>query len=124
LFESTPEPRKRCVQQNRSFLTSKVRGKKHLITKNEKEGRCSSDGNGASPSVEMIVHHSGNPERSIPAERRAHQVPLDDTLMVTADNFLLLVLVLAAELELGGELDAEGLPETVSSPKISEKKGI
>jgi hypothetical protein len=66
------------------------------------------------------VHHSSNPERTIPAESSVHQVPLDSTLMVTADDFLLFGLVLAVELELGAELDDVEL--TLSCPEISEKK--
>jgi hypothetical protein len=64
------------------------------------------------------VHHSNNPERSIPAESRVHQVPLDDTLMATADDFLLLELVPPVELELEAEPDAEGVLETVICPEI------
>ena len=47
---------------------------------------------------ELIVH-SVNTERSMPAKRSVHHVPLDDTLMVVADDFLSPELVL--ELELG-----------------------
>ena len=32
----------------------------------------------------LIVHHSINTERSIPAKRRVHNVSLDDSLMVVA----------------------------------------
>ena len=53
--------------------------------------------------LELTVHHSSNPESSITAKVRAHQVPLDDTLMATADDFLILVLVLPVELELETE---------------------
>ena len=51
--------------------------------------------------LQLIAHHSNNLERSIPAESRVNQVLLDDTLMVAADNVLLLELV--AELKLGLE---------------------
>jgi hypothetical protein len=51
--------------------------------------------------LELVAHHSNNLERSIPAESRVDQVLLDDTLMVAADNVLLLELV--AELKLGLE---------------------
>ena len=61
-----------------------------------------------------------NTERTIPAESSVHQVPLDITLMVTADDFLLFELVLAVELKLGAELDDVEL--TVSCPEISEEK--
>jgi hypothetical protein len=40
--------------------------------------------------LEPTVHHCSNPERSIKAESRVHQVPLDDTLMATADDFLVI----------------------------------
>jgi hypothetical protein len=73
---------------------------------------------GVSP-FKLIVHHSINTERSIPADRRVHNVPLDDTLMVVADDFLLLVLALA--LALGAAPDALlELLATVSCPEISE----
>ena len=49
-----------------------------------------------------------------------HQVPLDNTPMVTADDFLLFELVLVVELELGAELDDVEL--TVSRPEISKEK--
>ena len=51
--------------------------------------------------LELIAHHSNNLERSIRAESRVNQVLLDDTLMVAAENVLLLELV--AELKLGLE---------------------
>ena len=55
--------------------------------------------------LDPTVHHSSNPERTTPAERSVHKVPLDNMLMVTADDFLLFVLALTVELELGAELD-------------------
>ena len=66
----------------------------------------------------LTIHHSSNPESSIPAERRlgVHQVPLDPD----DDRKQLLVLALAVELELLFVADA--LPETVICPKISDKK--
>jgi hypothetical protein len=70
--------------------------------------------------LEPTLHHSSNPERIIPAESSVHQVPLDNTLMATADDFLLFELVLAVELELGAELD--GVALTVICPEISNKK--
>ena len=50
------------------------------------------------------------------------KVPLDDTLIATTDDFLLLELVPLVALELEAEPDAEGLLETVTCPEISEKK--
>ena len=49
-------------------------------------------------SLELTVHHSTNPERTIPAESRVHHVPVDD--------FLLFVFVPEVELEQGAELEA------------------
>ena len=49
-----------------------------------------------------IFHHRNNRKRSILAESRVHQVPLerlDGTLMLATDNFLLIALV--AELGIG-----------------------
>ena len=78
--------------------------------------------------VRLTVHHSNsNSERSqrtIPAESSVqwHQVPLDDTLMATADDFFLFVLVLAVELVLGAGLDDELMIDevfAVSCPKVS-----
>jgi hypothetical protein len=43
----------------------------------------------------LIVHHSINTERSIPAKMRIHNVSLDDSLMVVADDFLLPTLAMA-----------------------------
>jgi hypothetical protein len=71
--------------------------------------------------LRLIVHHSINTERRIPAKRRVHNVPLDDTLMVVADDFLFPVLALA--LALGPALDELlELLATVSCPEISENK--
>ena len=72
--------------------------------------------------LDPTVHHRNNPKKSIPAKSRVHQVPLDDTLMVTTDDFLLLELVSPVELELEAELVPEGLPETVTRPETSEKR--
>jgi hypothetical protein len=72
--------------------------------------------------LDPTVHHRNNPKKSIPAKSRVHQVPLDDTLIATADDFLLLELVSPVELELEAELVAEGLPETVTCPETSEKR--
>jgi hypothetical protein len=52
----------------------------------------------------LIVHHSINTERSIPAKRRVHNVSLDDSLIVVALS------ALALALALGPAPDA--LPET------------
>ena len=52
----------------------------------------------------FIDHHSINTERSIPSNRRVNNVPLDDTLMVLADDFLSSALALA--LALGPVSDA------------------
>jgi len=38
---------------------------------------------------EPTVHHINNPEKTIPAKSSVHQVPLDNTLTATADDFLL-----------------------------------
>ena len=72
--------------------------------------------------LKLVVHHSIDTDRSIPAKARAHKVPLDDTLMVTADDFLLPALALA--LALGPALEAllEELLATVIGPEISENK--
>ena len=68
-------------------------------------------------------HHSSSPKRTTHAESGVHKVPLDNTLMVTADDFLLFELVLAVELELEAELD--GVALTVICPEISiYKKGL
>ena len=72
--------------------------------------------------LDPTVHHRNNPKKSIPAKSRVHQVPLDDTLIATADDFLLLELVSPVELELEAELVAEGLPETVTCPETSERR--
>ena len=88
------------------------------------EGGGSSRGMEQARPLEPTFYHSSNPERSITAESRVHQVPLDDTLMATADDFLLLVLVLPVELELEAEPVAEALQETVICPEICKKKGI
>ena len=73
--------------------------------------------------LDPTVHQSSSPKRTTPAKSSVHKVPLDNTLMVTAVDFLLLELVLAVELELGAELD--GVALTVSCPEISiQKKGL
>ena len=71
--------------------------------------------------LKLIVHHSINAERSVPIQRRVRNVPLDDTLMVVADDLLP---ALALELALGPALDAllEVLLATVSCPEISANK--
>jgi len=72
--------------------------------------------------VEYIVHIS--PERSIPPKSGVHQVPMEGTLMVVPDDFLLPAFALA--LELGVDLvELDELLEllaTVSCPEISENK--
>ena len=75
---------------------------------------------GVSP-LKLKVHHSINTERSIPAKRTVHNVPLDDTLMVVADDFLLPVLALALALGTAPDELLE-LLATVSCPEISENK--
>jgi len=72
--------------------------------------------------LELTVHHSINTERSIPAKRNVHNVPLDDTLIVVVDEFLLPAAVVLA-LALGRAADAlleelEELPATVSTPEV------
>jgi hypothetical protein len=37
--------------------------------------------------LDLIVHHSIDPEKSIPAESRIHQVPLDNTVALVAEDF-------------------------------------
>ena len=61
-----------------------------------------------------MVHHNINTERSIPARRRVHSVPLDDTLTVVADDFLLPELV--PELGPAPAALLEELPEAVICP--------
>jgi hypothetical protein len=78
--------------------------------------------------LELIVHHSSNPERSIPTESRIHQVPPDDTLMETADDFVSPAPVPELVLGLGLEPEPVPLPEpeallvVVTCPEISGKK--
>jgi hypothetical protein len=79
--------------------------------------------------LDLIVHHSINPEKSIPAESRIHQVPLDNTLTVVAEDFLspapVLELLLGLEpvpepvLELFVEPDPVALLVAVTCPEIS-----
>jgi hypothetical protein len=73
---------------------------------------------------ELIVHHSSNPERSIPAESRVHQVPPDNTLMVAAGDFVSPAPVPELVLGLGivPLLDPEALLVAVTCPEISGKK--
>ena len=54
--------------------------------------------------------------------RRVHNVPLDDTLTVVADDFLSLALEPLLELGLAPDALLEELPATVISPEISENK--
>jgi hypothetical protein len=78
--------------------------------------------------LELIVHHSSNPERTIPVESRIHQVPPDDTLMVTADDFVPPAVVPELVLGLGLEPEPVPLPNpeallvVVTCPEISRKK--
>jgi len=69
--------------------------------------------------LELTVHHSIDTERSISTKRSVHNVLLDDTLMVVADEFLLpeLALVLGRALLEPDELFEE-LPATVTCPEI------
>ena len=71
---------------------------------------------------EPTVRHCSNPERSITAESRVHEVPLDDTPAATAGDDLLLALMLPVGLELKAEPVAKGLQETVICPEICKKK--
>ena len=50
--------------------------------------------------MKLVVHHSTNTERSTPAKRGFHNVPLDDTLMVVVDDFFKLLPALALALAL------------------------
>ena len=71
--------------------------------------------------MKLIVHHGINTERRIPAKKRVQSVPLDDTRMVVADDFLLPALALA--LALGPARDALlELLATVSCPEISKNE--
>jgi hypothetical protein len=82
--------------------------------------------------LDLIVHHSIDPEKSIPAESRIHQVPLDNTVTLVAEDFLspapVLELLLGVEpvpepvLELFVELDPEALLMAVTCPEISVNK--
>ena len=74
--------------------------------------------------LELIVYHSINTERSIPTKRRAHDIPLDDVLMVVADDSLLPALapVLALGPTPDALLDPEELPMTARCPEISVNK--
>ena len=72
--------------------------------------------------LKLIVHHSINTERSIPAKRKVRSILLDNTLMVVTDDCL--SHALASTQALGPAPDA--VPElflaTVSCPAISEYK--
>ena len=70
--------------------------------------------------MELTIHHSSNPERSIPAESRLHQVPLDVTLIVAADSFSLFVLVPVVELEPKAVPDPEALLAIVSTTEYGQ----
>jgi hypothetical protein len=72
--------------------------------------------------LKLIVHHSIDTERSIPDKASVHNVPLDDTLMVAADDFLLPELALALALGLVPDALLEALLATVICPEISENK--
>jgi hypothetical protein len=76
---------------------------------------------GVGPS-NLMVHHSINTERSIPAKKRVHSAPLDDTLMIAADDFLLPAFALELPLALGSDALLEELLAIVSCPEISENK--
>ena len=66
----------------------------------------------------------GTIQREVSPPKAVHQIPLDDALIVTADDFLLLALVLAPELGLEplDVPDPDALPVTVTCPAISGKK--
>jgi hypothetical protein len=68
--------------------------------------------------LKLIVHNNVSAGRRIPAKRKVHSVPLDDTLMVLADDFLLPALALELALGAPDELLEELL---VSCPEISKK---
>ena len=72
--------------------------------------------------LKLVVHHSIDTEKSIPAKTRVHNVPLDDTLMVVADDFLLPELALALALGPAPDVLLEALLATVICPEISENK--
>jgi hypothetical protein len=80
--------------------------------------------------LDLIVHHSSTPERSIPAETRIHQVPPDDALMVAADDFLspapVLGLLFALELVPGPFVvpDTVAFPAAVTCSAISAKETV
>jgi hypothetical protein len=61
--------------------------------------------------LDLIVHHSINPEESIPAESRIHQY---DTLTLAAEDFLSPAPVLELVLELFVVLDPVALPVAVA----------
>jgi len=62
--------------------------------------------------LELIVDHSSNTERSIPAKRSVHHVPLDDTLVVVAKESVLPAPMLVLKLLLAPDvlLDPEEFP--------------
>jgi hypothetical protein len=73
------------IQQYRSFIAGKtVREKKCLVTKNEKEGGGLSKGMKRVSSFELPIHHSSNPERTIPTESSVHQLPLANMTVMTS----------------------------------------
>ena len=126
MFELTSPSRARYNNNIVHFITrdNKVRKsseKKRFVTEVEFKGReCGAHRGihymkrlGVCP-LKLIVRHSINTERSIPANVRVHNVPLDDALMVVADDFLSPAFALA--LALGPALDEllEELLTTVS----------
>ncbi len=106
--------------------------KKNTVRKSSREKRLVTEtwyssgilyGAGVRP-LEPIVHRSINAERSIPAKRNVDHVPLGDTPIVAANNFVLLAPVLVLKLGLAPDvlLDPEEFPASVSCPEITESK--
>ena len=72
--------------------------------------------------LKLIIHHSINTKRSIPARRRVHNVPPDHTPTVVAEDFLSPALVPVIALRPALDVLLEELPATVSCPEISKNK--
>jgi hypothetical protein len=135
VFESTPRPRKRLIQQHRLFIQKQKKTFKKGRKRVREKGNASRYKQLKRLIVErvrpldLIVHHSINPEKSIPAESKVHQAPLDNTLTLVAEDLLspapVLELLLGLEpvpepvLELFVELDPVALLVAVTCPEIS-----
>jgi len=63
--------------------------------------------------LELIVHHSINTERSIPAKGSVHNAPLGDSLIMVVDDSVLPAPVLVLKLGLAPDvsLDPDEFPE-------------